>query len=88
MRQVGKGAIVAAGAVLRPGTVVPCGEIWAGNPAAKHRAMKDTEHSYLPKLAAAYVELGAQHSRAVPKTLQASHLFSCCAHMAYKPRFL
>lgn len=68
--KVGKGAIVAAGAVLCPGTIVPSGEIWAGNPATKHRAMKDGEHSYLPKLAAAYVELGAQHSRAAPKTLE------------------
>jgi carbonic anhydrase/acetyltransferase-like protein (isoleucine patch superfamily) len=70
--QVGKGAIVAAGSVLLPGTVVPSGEVWAGNPAAKHRDLKDEERSYLPKLAAAYVDLGTQHSKAVPKTLEVS----------------
>lgn len=68
--KVGKGAIVAAGSVLLPGTVVPSGEVWAGNPAAKHRDLKDEERSYLPKLAAAYVDLGTQHSKAVPKTLE------------------
>ncbi len=63
--------MVAAGAVVLPGTVVPSGELWGGVPAAKLRAMKPEERSYLPSLASSYAALAAQHSKAVPRTPQA-----------------
>ena len=53
--QVENGAIVAAGAVVQPGTVVPSGELWAGNPARKLRAVKPEESQYLSTVASAYV---------------------------------
>jgi hypothetical protein len=37
---------VAAGAVVQPGVVVPAGELWAGNPAQKLRAVKPNETEY------------------------------------------
>jgi gamma-carbonic anhydrase len=37
---------VAAGAVVQPGVVVPAGELWAGNPARKLRAVKPNETEY------------------------------------------
>jgi carbonic anhydrase/acetyltransferase-like protein (isoleucine patch superfamily) len=68
--KVEKGAIVAAGAVVQPGAVVPAGELWAGNPARKLRAVKPKETEYLSTVANAYVGLGEQHTKAVPKDLQ------------------
>lgn len=62
--------MVAAGAVVLSGAVVPAGEVWGGNPAAKMRDMKERERSYLPSLAAAYTALAAQHTKAVPASLQ------------------
>lgn len=38
---------MAAGAVVQPGTVVPAGELWAGNPALKLRDVKPKEGDYL-----------------------------------------
>ena len=37
---------MAAGAVVQPGVVVPAGELWAGNPAQKLRAVKPNETEY------------------------------------------
>lgn len=37
---------MAAGAVVQPGVVVPAGELWAGNPARKLRAVKPNETEY------------------------------------------
>jgi len=51
--------MVAAGAVLAPGTVVPAGEIWGGNPARHLRKLKPEESNFLtgtpsPKIIAWY----------------------------------
>lgn len=45
-----RGALVAAGAVVSPGTVVPSGELWGGAPAKKLRALKPEERRYLEAL--------------------------------------
>lgn len=49
--QVRKGAMVAAGAVVPPGTEIPAGQIWGGNPARFLRDLKDNESSFLAGVA-------------------------------------
>lgn len=73
---VGQGAIVqeqakvdarsmlAAGAVVLPGTHVPSGQMWAGNPAKFVRAVTAEEVKGFAKSAAGYADLGAQHRKA------------------------
>lgn len=39
--------MVAAGAIVEAGTVVPAGEIWGGKPARRLRALKPEEQSFL-----------------------------------------
>ena len=54
---VGKGARIESGAMLcaastlKPGTVIPSGEIWSGNPAMKLGTLTDTEKGYIIKAA-------------------------------------
>jgi len=45
--QIEKGAMVAAGAIVGPGTVIPAGEIWGGKPAKYLRALKPEEQAFL-----------------------------------------
>ena len=59
--QVEKGAIVAAGAVVQPDTVIPTGQLWAGNPAKFLRDVKPEEKSFLPESADVYSRLAAEH---------------------------
>ncbi len=47
--------------MLEPGTRVPSGEIWGGNPARKMRDLKPNEKQYLESLPQKYVELAEQH---------------------------
>ena len=56
------GAMVAANAVLRKGTVVPTGQLWGGNPAKFMRQMTADETAYLRKSATSYAELAAVHA--------------------------
>lgn len=42
--------MIAAGAVVGPGSTVPSGELWAGNPAKKLRELKPEEQEYLNTL--------------------------------------
>lgn len=63
VKQVEKRAMVAAGAVVAPGTVVKEGEIWGGNPARCLRAMKPAESSFLGPSAEHYVQVSAEHSK-------------------------
>ena len=48
--QVEPEAIIAAGSYVEEGTVVPTGEVWAGNPAKKLRSLKPEERHYLRTL--------------------------------------
>lgn len=53
--------MLAAGAVLAPGTVVPAGEIWGGNPARHLRSLKPEERKFLSESADHYVKVAAEH---------------------------
>lgn len=63
--QVESEAMVAAGAVVPIDTVVPSGELWAGNPARRMRDLKPDELDYLRNLPKRYQELAAQHKDAL-----------------------
>lgn len=60
--QVHSGSVVAAGAYVEEGTVIPSGEVWAGNPAKKLRSLKPQEEEYLRVLPGRYVELASEHA--------------------------
>lgn len=53
--------MVAAGSYVEEGTVVPSGELWAGNPAKKLRDVKPGEVEYLTTLPGRYTELAGEH---------------------------
>jgi gamma-carbonic anhydrase len=53
---VGRESLIAAGSVVREGTKVPEGELWAGIPAAKKRDLKPEERQELLRNAAHYAE--------------------------------
>jgi gamma-carbonic anhydrase len=55
--------MIAAGSIVEPGATVPSGELWAGNPARKLRALKPEEAQYLETLPSRYTELAAQHEK-------------------------
>ena len=71
---IGQGAIVqegcvverystiAAGAVLLPDTLVPTGQLWAGNPAKFVRNLTDAEKADMERGAKSYAELSKQHA--------------------------
>ena len=54
-------AMVAAGAVVTPGKVVPTGELWAGSPAKKMRDLTPEETERHKKATAGYVKNGKEH---------------------------
>ena len=47
---VEKNSIVAAGAVVLPGTFVPAGELWAGNPAKFVRKCTEEEIAHMEEV--------------------------------------
>ena len=61
---------MAAGAVVQPGVVVPAGELWAGNPAQKLRAVKPNETEYFSTVrlchALPFAELARLHVPCLP----------------------
>ena len=59
---VESGAIVAAGALVPPGKRVAAGELWAGSPAARKRALADGERAMLATAAGIYVENARRYS--------------------------
>lgn len=59
--KVERGGMLAAGALLTPGKVVPGGELWAGNPAKLFRPLKDGEKEMIPHSAERYVALAASY---------------------------
>lgn len=48
--EIGNNVIIAAGAVVLPGTVVPEGQMWAGNPAKYIRNITDEEKAGIIKV--------------------------------------
>ena len=54
--------IIGAGAVLLPGTHVPSGQMWAGNPASFVRDCTDKEISDIAAQSAGYVKHGKEHA--------------------------
>ena len=62
--QVESGALVAAGAVVQPNTVVAAGQVWGGNPAKFIRDLKPNERDFMHKSAEAYCALGVSHFNA------------------------
>ena len=61
------GAMVAAGALVTPGATVPSGELWAGVPAKKIRALVPEEREHILKSAANYAELAVHHAKETDK---------------------
>ena len=55
-------AIVSAGAVVTPGTRIPSGELWAGNPAKKERDLTASEIARIGEDARRVGELALAHS--------------------------
>ncbi len=68
--QVESGAIVAAGAVVSPGKTVPSGEVWAGAPAKRLRALEPEEAGFLAQAASDYAALAAVHAAENAKGLE------------------
>lgn len=61
---VEEGAMVAAGAVVPPRTIIPSGQIWGGNPARYMRDMTDKEKAFLSQSAENYVKLADEYKNA------------------------
>lgn len=59
---VGTNSIVAPGSVVTPGTSVPSGEMWAGSPAKKVRALTSEEIASIAESAHETLELAYLHS--------------------------
>jgi len=55
--------------VVLPGTVIPAGELWSGNPAAKLRTLTAEEQVVLKQSAAASSKLSEEHLAEVFKTV-------------------
>lgn len=59
---VGSQSLVAAGAVVREGTKIPSGELWAGAPAVKKRDLTEDEKKGLLENSAHYVEISRRYA--------------------------
>lgn len=59
---VGPNTMIAPGAVVTPGTKVPSGEMWAGSPAKKIRALTEEEFATITDSAKDTVVLAALHA--------------------------
>lgn len=59
--QIGSESLIAAGAVLPPGTVVPSGELWVGHPARKLRDLTAAERARLQYQSSEYVNVASTH---------------------------
>lgn len=58
---VGKGGMLAAGALLTPNKHVQGGHVWAGNPAKFFREMTQAEKDFIPVSAQNYVNLAKEY---------------------------
>ncbi|CAI9757954.1 unnamed protein product [Fraxinus pennsylvanica] len=59
---VEKHAMVAAGALVRQNTRIPCGEVWGGNPAKFLRKLTDEEIAFISQSATNYTNLAKVHA--------------------------
>lgn len=66
---VEKHAMVAAGAVVRQNTRIPCGEVWGGNPARFLRKLTEDEMSFISQSATNYSNLAQVHAAENAKDL-------------------
>lgn len=67
-------AMVAAGALVRQNTRIPCGEVWGGNPARFLRKLTEDEMSFISKSAINYAELAQIHAAENAKSLDEAEL--------------
>lgn len=67
---VEKHGMVAAGALVRQNTRIPCGEVWGGNPAKFLRKLTDDEISFIAESAANYSNLSKVHAAENAKPLE------------------
>lgn len=67
---VEKNAMVAAGALVRQNTRIPCGEIWGGNPAKFLRKLTEDEIAFIPQSAIKYSDLALHHAAENAKDLE------------------
>ncbi len=68
--QVERSSIVAAGALVTPGTTVPTGQIWAGRPAKLLREMAEGEADFIEQSAINYSALADVHADENAKTAE------------------
>lgn len=61
--EIGEECIIAAGAVLAPGTIVPRRTVMMGIPGKPVRLTSDNELRYIDEVVANYVALGRRHAR-------------------------
>ena len=54
-------SMLAAGALLTPGKVVPSGQLWGGSPARYMRDLTEEELAFLPVSADNYARLAAEY---------------------------
>ncbi|KAM7263150.1 hypothetical protein ACFE04_000833 [Oxalis oulophora] len=66
---VEKHAMVAAGALVRQNTRIPCGEVWGGNPAKFLRKLTEEEMAFISQSALNYSNLAQVHSAENAKDL-------------------
>lgn len=59
---VEKHAMVAAGALVRQNTKIPCGEVWGGNPARFLRKLTEEEMAFISQSAINYSNLAQVHA--------------------------
>lgn len=55
---------------MEENTVVPSGEVWAGNPAKKLRELKPHEREHLQQLPGKYTSMAAQHEEVRMTTVE------------------
>ncbi|PWZ31370.1 Gamma carbonic anhydrase 1, mitochondrial [Zea mays] len=67
---VEKHGMVAAGALVRQNTRIPCGEVWGGNPAKFLRKLTDDEITFIAESAANYSKLSKVHAAENAKPLE------------------
>lgn len=60
--EIGRQCIVAAGAVVTPGTLVPDGKVVMGIPAVPVRDTTDTDRDYVRQVIRTYIDLGRLHA--------------------------
>ncbi|KAL6227140.1 hypothetical protein ACLB2K_001099 [Fragaria x ananassa] len=66
---VEKHAMVAAGALVRQNTRIPCGEVWGGNPAKFLRKLTEDEMAFISQSAINYANLAQVHAAENAKEL-------------------